>query len=348
LGLEDPLHVTVDAVLPGKRNNPPDPAAGIRSLAVFNPIHHLELPELFMELICSLTGKSPSTTGAGSEGALTKGPFNALLPIVDLNNALVSYVLTGHAVFITASGWVGPKVRVDHDLSLLVPEIWCRMTPVERDPAFLVREGYLERCADFTHQGRRVHMGLLGYRITRSFVRSFFGRIFHHPNAVITDEMLRPETQDLDLFVEGMDNTRQTQRKVAENYFLDGSVELACPPLKALLHIMRDDEYEGKGIQDPAIRALFTREQVCGSPWYAARLATQQALDVRLWERHVAYLEGFLARPSYVREAARLGIPGRLLRAKDELQRVGSGAYLQDLEGTLGASPLTPAVQEGG
>ncbi len=26
-----------------------------------------------MEFICSMTGKSPSTTGAGSEGALTKG-----------------------------------------------------------------------------------------------------------------------------------------------------------------------------------------------------------------------------------------------------------------------------------
>ena len=69
---------------------PEDPQ--IRSLAVFNPIHYLELPELFMEFICSMTGKSPSTTGAGSEGALTKGPFNALPPIIDLNNALVALV----------------------------------------------------------------------------------------------------------------------------------------------------------------------------------------------------------------------------------------------------------------
>jgi hypothetical protein len=45
-----------------------------------------------MDFICSLTGKSPSTTGAGSEGALTKAPFNALRPTVDLNNALVSYI----------------------------------------------------------------------------------------------------------------------------------------------------------------------------------------------------------------------------------------------------------------
>ena len=41
----------------------------------------MDLPELFMEYICSMTGKSPSTTGAGSEGALTK-IFNALPPII--------------------------------------------------------------------------------------------------------------------------------------------------------------------------------------------------------------------------------------------------------------------------
>jgi hypothetical protein len=50
-------HNPVTAVLPGRRNNPPEP--GIRPLAVFNPIHYFELPELFMEFICSMTGKSP-------------------------------------------------------------------------------------------------------------------------------------------------------------------------------------------------------------------------------------------------------------------------------------------------
>ncbi|MGB5425547.1 MAG: hypothetical protein WBN95_02055, partial [Gammaproteobacteria bacterium] len=85
----------VDAVLTGRRNNPPEP--GIRPLAVYNPIHYQEVPELFMDFICSLTGKSPSTTGAGSEGALTKGPFNALRTTADLNNALVSFILTGQA-----------------------------------------------------------------------------------------------------------------------------------------------------------------------------------------------------------------------------------------------------------
>ena len=68
---EKPVHIPVVAVLTGRRNNPPEP--GIRPLAVYNPIHYQELPELFMDFVCSLTGKSPSTTGFGSEGALTPG-----------------------------------------------------------------------------------------------------------------------------------------------------------------------------------------------------------------------------------------------------------------------------------
>src|SRR6195952_4903015 len=123
---------------------PADPAAGVRALAVYNPIHYQELPELFMDFVCSLTGKSPSTTGAGSEGALTKGPFNALRPIIDLNNALVSYILTGLGGFSTSAGYVGPNFRVDHDISLMVPELWCRLTPEERDPQKMIAAGYLE------------------------------------------------------------------------------------------------------------------------------------------------------------------------------------------------------------
>ena len=126
LSLQQPICHPVDAVLTGRRNNPPEP--GVRPLAVYNPIHYQELPELFMDFICSLTGKSPSTTGAGSEGALTKGPFNALRPTVDLNNALVSYILTGYAGYSSSAGHVGPNVKVNHDISLLVPEIWSRLT----------------------------------------------------------------------------------------------------------------------------------------------------------------------------------------------------------------------------
>ena len=227
-----PVHTPVNAVLAGRRNNPPEPH--IRSLAMFNPIHYLELPELFMEFICSLTGKSPSTTGAGSEGALTKGPFNALPPILDLNNALVAWLLTGHDGFVTAAGYVGPHVRVDHDISMLVPEIWCRMTPEERSARFLIENNYLERCQDFEHDGKKVLASRLGYRINPRFVRTFFGRVFNHPHAVFTEKMMRPETQDMAVFADGMDNLISAQQRVAQMYFNDGSIAQACPPLHAL------------------------------------------------------------------------------------------------------------------
>jgi phosphoenolpyruvate carboxykinase (diphosphate) len=317
LPLGAPLYSPVNAVLPGRRNNPPEP--GIRPLAVYNPIHYMELPELFMEFTCSMTGKSPSTTGAGSEGALTKGPFNALLPILDLNNALIAYVLTGASAFITATGYIGPYARMDHDISLLVPEVWCRMTPQERDPQFLIRNGYLEKCEDFEHDGQKVLTSRLGYRITRRFVKTYFGRVFNHPHVVFTEEMLRPEKQSVEIVVDGMNNIVETQRRVAEHYFNDGSVELACPPLRALLHIMKSGYYDGKALHNPVIRDMFTRESLLSSEWYKTRQQTLRDNDARLWQRHVAYLENFLAKPSYAEEARRLNLPARLEKARETL-----------------------------
>ncbi|HUA36836.1 MAG TPA: hypothetical protein VMA35_00395 [Candidatus Sulfopaludibacter sp.] len=333
-----PVLNPVAAVLPGRRNNPPE--TGIRSLACYNPIHYFELPELFMEFICSMTGKSPSTTGAGSEGALTKAPFNALPPIIDLNNALVSFILTGHHAFVTAAGHIGPNVRVDHDISLLVPEIWCRMSPEERAPQFLIAERCLEKCEDFEHDGKMVLASRLGWRINARFVRNFFGRVFNHPQAVFTDEMLKPELQGLDVFVDGMDNIVTTQRRVAKMYFDDGSINQACPPLKALLQIMLNDEWEGRGLKDPELRKMFTRESLLGSDWYGARLAAKQKIDQRLWRRHVDYLDRFLKRTSHADEAARLGIAERLSRARQTLEQVESPAYRETLCGTLGAEPI--------
>jgi hypothetical protein len=333
-----PIHTPVAAVLPGRRNNPPE--AGIRSLAVFNPIHYFELPELFLEFICSMTGKSPSTTGAGSEGALTKGPFNALPPIMDLNNALVSYILTGHHVFVTAAGYVGPNVRVDHDVSLIVPEVFCRMTPEERTPQFLLANQFLEKCEDFEHNGKKILASRLGYRINLRFVHHFFGRVFNHPHAVFTEEMLKPELQSRDIFVDGMDNIITTQKRVAQMYFDDGSIKQACPPLCALLHIMLHDEWEGKGLGHADVRKLFTRENLLASDWYAARLKAKQAVDRKLWKRHVDYLDKFSKRASHADEAVRLGIPHRLARARKRLEDTESATYLETLAGTLGAEPV--------
>lgn len=338
LRAEQPLYNPVQAVLPGRRNNPPE--GQIRGLAVFNPIHYLELPELFMEFICSMTGKSPSTTGAGSEGALTKGPFNALPPIIDLNNALVAWLLTGQDGFVTAAGYVGPHFRVDHDVSLLVPEVWCRMSPSERDPRFLIKNSYLEKCQDFVHAGRPVLAHRLGFRINSRFVSAFFGRVFNHPHSVFTEAMLRPEKQDLEIFVDGVDNIVTTQRRVARMYFDDGSVEQACPPLKALLYIMAHDQFEGKELDSPEIRGLFCRETLLASDWYQTRLRERQRIESKLWIRHIRYLEKFLKRKTHVDEAERLGIGERLERAIKASQEVESEAYQDRLRGTIGTQPI--------
>jgi hypothetical protein len=340
ISLDTPLYTPVNVVVPGRRNNPPEPAAGIRSLAVFNPVHYMELPELFMEFISSMTGKSPSTTGAGSEGALTKGPFNALPPIIDLNAALVSFALTDYDAFISSAGHIGPQARVDHDISLLIPEVWCRMTPAERQPAFLIDNGYFEKCEDFAFNGRKVAAGRLGYRMTSNFVRTFFGRIFSYPYAVFTEEMLRPEKQDLAIFADGVDNIVSTHQRVAESYFADGSIEMACPPLQALLHIMAHGHFEGRDVTHPAVRVLFNRDSVMASAWYARRLEAKQKLDISLWRRHATYLENFLKKKNYADEAARLGIPAKLESAWQRYHKVKTGEYLASLQGTIGLQPL--------
>jgi phosphoenolpyruvate carboxykinase (diphosphate) len=340
LSADAPVYTPVDAVVPGRRNNPPDPEAGIRSLAVFNPIHYFELPELFIEYISSMTGKSPSTTGAGSEGALTKGPFNCLPAVYDLNATLVSMLLTGHPAFVSAAGYVGPKVRVDHDVSLLIPEVWCRMKPEERDPADMISKGYLEKCRDFDYEGRTVLASRLGYRITRAFARAFFGRVFNHPHVVFTDEMLSPEKQGMELFVEGMDNIVATHERVAQAYFDDQTVEMACPPLQALLHIMAKGNWNGHGLADPEVRDMFTREALLASDWYQARLAAKQDWDVKRWERHVRSLELALDNPALEDVANNMSLKERVAHAKAELARVSSADYLKSLVGTLGRQPV--------
>ena len=336
-----PSQFPVGSVLMGRRLNPPE--AGVRPLCVFGPIHYQELPEAFMDLISSLTGKSPSTTGAGSEGALTKGPFNALPPIYDLNAALVSFVLTGLPIFSTAAGWVGPRHRVDHDISLLVPEIWCRMTPPEREPEYLIREGLLERCKDFDYMGRRILASRLGWRITARFVQTFFGRVLGNPSAIFDDEFLHPETQDLDVFADGVDNIVAAMREAAGHYFADSSIEEACPPLKALLHIMRDGSWEGRTSDDPGFRVLFKRGTLLQSDWYRARLAARQSIDARLAQDQIRYLEKFLTLENYSDVAAKLDIPGRLAWARAKAAAICEPAFIDRLIGTLGAEPAVAA-----
>ena len=320
----------VDAVLMGRRNN--IASEGIRPLAVYSPIHYQEFPELFMDLISSLTGKSPSTTGAGSEGALTKGPFNALRTIVDLNNALVSFILTDSKGFTTSAGHIGPEFRVDHDISLLIPELWSRMSLEERDPKFMLENGYIEAIPDMKDKnGDLVQSSRLGYRVTPAFAQTFLGRIFNQPANVLPENMLRPELQCLEEFCDGVRNVTEAHQRVASQYIQDGSAEDACPPLKALLYIMAEGNYNGLTEKSPEFRKLFDRDEVLKSEWYQKRLETQVKVDQFFLEKQASLIEARLeeveANPEI--EAAQTAIKSKLSALKSISPK--------DLEGQLGA-----------
>lgn len=320
----------VNAVISGRRNNPA--SEGIRALAVHGPLHYLELPELFMEYIASMTGKSPSTVGAGLEGAMTKGPFNALCAVTDLNAALVSFALTRYDGWLSSAGYIGVKYRVDHDISLLIPEIWARMRPSELDVQNLIKEGMLERCKDFEYGGKKVLASRLGWRITEDFVIRYFGRIFSNPASIFTADMLRPELQDMDAFADGMDNMVGAHRRAAEMYFEDGSIEGACPPLKALLYIMRDGSYEGKTLDDPSLRQMFTRESILKSEWYAERLMNRQQIEINLLQSAIRRLSS-----SENKDAA---TAAKIAELQAKLKTVKGINYLKSIYGTLGADSI--------
>ncbi len=334
-----PLRLPVDVVAAGRRNNPPD--GPVPPLCAYGPLHYMEVPELFMEFISSMTGKSPSTTGAGSEGALTKGPFNAMPAVIDLNAALLSYVLTGHDGWLSSAGYVGPNVRVDHDFSLLVPELFSRMSTQERDARSLIAEGALEKIDDVEYEGRLVPASRLGYRMTERLVRKYFGRIFLHPEVVFTPEMLRPELQAPAVFALSVATIVATHERVARAYVRDGTIALAVPPLRALLEIMADGvTVEGWTLASPEFREQFTRQSVLTSPWYAERLDAKAAAASSRADAGLAAIEKFVATPGNEEPTARLGIPARVEAARGEAERLAGAQYREQLVGTSGRTPL--------
>ncbi len=134
-----------------------------------------------------------------------------------------------------------------------------------------------------------------------------------------------------------MEAIAEAQQRVARLYFEDGSVAGACPPLCALLHIMAHGTWEGKGVDHPEVRAMFTREALLASDWYAERLRVKQERDVALWRRHVASLEAFRGAAG----SEEIDLDARLTAARAQLARVSGDAYLEELVGTIGADPFT-------
>ncbi|MGO1316679.1 MAG: hypothetical protein ACTMIR_06560, partial [Cellulomonadaceae bacterium] len=334
IAMDEPFEQPVDVIAAGRRNNPAD--EGVPPLASYAPLHYMELPELFMEFISSMTGKSPSTTGAGSEGAMTKGPFNALPSIIDLNAAFLSFALTGYDGWLSSAGYVGPHVKVDHDISMLIPEVFSRMTNEERSATNLIAEGALEAVPDLTVDGTTVQASRLGYRMTERFATKYFGRIFLHPHLVFTSEMLRPELQDEAVYAESMDTIVTTHRRVAQSYIDDGTLPLGVPPIRALLEIMANGRTsDGLTLQDQEFRRQFERETVLASDWYAERLESERVSQIAFVERSLAALDDFLSRPQGDSAQRRLGLADRRGRLENELSALRDGNP-DALKGTLG------------
>jgi hypothetical protein len=203
----------------------------------------------------------------------------------------------------------------------------------------MIRDGMLEKLEDREHNGVVVPVSRLGYRITSRFVRRYFGRVFDNPLKVFDEKILCPETQDLDSFLDGVLYIAEAQKRVAEIYFEDGSIEAAVPPLRALLEIMASGTWRGKTTHDIEFRSLFTKESLLGSDWYKKRLEAKQQVDIRLAQMKLQAIEAYCSEPTHAAAIDRLNLRTRLDAAKKELNRCKSAQYLADLQGTLGVDP---------
>lgn len=192
-----------------------------------------------LDWLVSLSGKSPSTTGSGSlEGALTKGPFNNMPLSIDLNYACLALILGGEPVLSTAAGYIGHKLKVEHDITLVIPEIVTRMNADELKVENLIKEGALEKVNDMVVEGKTIHSSILGYRATKRFIKKYFARIFDYVDGLFTEEHLKPELQSLENFANGVEFIYDNIKQVVKEYFDDGQYKELIPPLKILFNIV--------------------------------------------------------------------------------------------------------------
>ena len=175
LPAEDSVLYPVRGILPGRRNNGPDREQGIPPLCCFAPIHYVELPELFMDFIAS-PRQIPQhhrrwIRRCHDQGSLQCPPTH---PRSQYRARRLRH-RPGRICHLRRTRW--PPLKVDHDISLLIPEIWSRFRFGENLPERMISQGYLERLEDYQHAGKTIAAGRLGYRITQRFAHEYFGRI---------------------------------------------------------------------------------------------------------------------------------------------------------------------------
>jgi hypothetical protein len=94
--------------------------------------------------------------------------------------------------------------------------------------------------------------------------------------------------------------------------------------------------YEGKTVDDPSIRAMFTREVLLQSDWYRERLHIKQQREYALRLRHCEYIRQRLNETEPTETWHRV-LTEKLKTAERMLAEVGEPDYFEKLSGTLGA-----------
>ena len=96
-------------------------------------------------------------------------------------------------------------------------------------------------------------------------------------------------------------------------------------------------EHEGKTLDDPAIRSMFTRDYLLQSDWYHERLLIKQKRDAALWKMNRDYVEQKMDELKEEETDSWADMQERIEKAEHMIEWVRSQSYLDRLQGTLGA-----------
>jgi hypothetical protein len=89
-----------------------------------------------------------------------------------------------------------------------------------------------------------------------------------------------------------------------------------------------------------ALRPVYAnvgRDYLLQSDWYQQRLEIKQQRESKLWQQHKAYIQQQLTATEQYDLSIRAELSQKLEAAEAKLSEITDPAYLQQLQGTLGA-----------
>ena len=76
------------------------------------------------------------------------------------------------------------------------------------------------------------------------------------------------------------------------------------------------------------------------SDWYRKRLEAKRTVDIRLWERHLGYLNAYLAGNRNNQLTERIDLAQRIDQVRSRLAYLKSPEYENRIESTIGVDPF--------